>query len=87
MENLTLENLKRFNAQSGCPPGGGGHGHGDPPGDGDSNNNGRGRGGGPGRSSAGNDVASIYTHSVIDGEYEGFELYTKLFLDQKYGLS
>ena len=60
MGNLTLENLERFNAQNGGPPG---------------------------RSSAGNDVASIYTHSVIDGEYEGFELFTKLFLDQKYGLS
>ena len=59
MENLTLENLERFNAQNGGPPG---------------------------RSSAGNDVASIYTHSVVDGEYASFELFTHLFLDPDYGL-
>lgn len=38
--------------------------------------------GGPGKSSAGIDVASIYTHSVIDGEYISSENFTFFFLNK-----
>jgi hypothetical protein len=36
----------------------------------------------PGKSSAGIDVASIYTHSVIDGEYISSENFTFFFLNK-----
>jgi len=67
MESLNPENLARLNALNAEP--------GDPklPSQG---------GKGPGRSGAGIDVASIYTHSVIDGEYISSENFTKFFLNK-----
>lgn len=72
MESLNAESLARLDALNGgeLPRGGGG----------DGSSHGGYNFGGPGKSGAGIDVASIYTHSVLDGEYQSYKIFTDKFL-------